>query len=91
MARHRRQRGGGWAGVTYSFGHHLQEHRKVPVGLILASCGGTRIQTWISASAIEPFEKPKADEKPVSHNDRSALYNGMIHPLLNYRLRGAIW
>ena len=80
-----------FSGVAYSFGRHLQKHRKVPVGLILASCGGTRIQTWISASAIEPFEKPKADEKPVSHNDRSALYNGMIHPLLNYRLRGAIW
>ena len=80
-----------FSGVAYFFGRHVQEHLKVPVGLILASCGATRIQTWISPSALEPFEKPKVDGKPFSHNDPSALYNGMIHPLLNYRLRGAIW
>jgi sialate O-acetylesterase len=82
---------GGFSAVGYFFGRHLQEKRKVPVGLIHASWGGTRIQTWMSQSALDPFEKAKPDAKPGNANGASQLYNGMIHPLLNYQVKGAIW
>ena len=80
----------GFSGVGYFFGRSLQEHRKVPVGMIHASVGGTRIEVWMSPSAIAPFEKPKPDVKP-DHNTPSVYYNMLIRPLLDYRLRGVIW
>jgi sialate O-acetylesterase len=40
----------------------------------------------------DPAKKAAFDKKPGDHaNDPSVLYNGMIHPLLNYRIQGAIW
>ncbi|MEI7823231.1 MAG: sialate O-acetylesterase [Verrucomicrobiota bacterium] len=80
----------GFSGVGYFFGRSLQEHRKVPVGLIHASVGATRIEQWMSPSAVAPFEKPKPDAKP-EYNAPSFFYKGIIQPLLDYRLRGVIW
>ncbi len=34
---------------------------------------------------------PQKVENPLKPNAPSGLYNAMIHPLLNYRIRGAIW
>jgi sialate O-acetylesterase len=36
-------------------------------------------------------DNPKGGKSPVHANTASALYNGMIAPLLNYTIRGAIW
>jgi sialate O-acetylesterase len=41
---------------------------------------------------LQAFEKdPKSVKNPIGQNSASALYNGMISPLLNYRIKGAIW
>lgn len=77
--------------VGYFFGRNLQEDLKVPVGLIHSSWGGTRIEAWMSESALAPFEKAPANAKSGNANGASQLYNGMIHPLLNYQIKGAIW
>ncbi len=79
---------GNFTAVGYFFGRNLQENLKVPVGLIHTSWGGTRIETWMSKAALDPFEKQGA--KPGA-NSASNLYNGMIHPILNYQVKGAIW
>jgi sialate O-acetylesterase len=61
---------------------------KVPVGLIHTSWGGTRIETWMSKEALDPYEK-QGDK--VGANSASNLYNGMIYPILNYNVKGAVW
>jgi sialate O-acetylesterase len=81
---------GGFSAAGYFFGRNLQENRKVPVGLIHTSWGGTRIEAWMSEKALAPWEKPNPQGKGGA-NAACALYNGMIHPLLNYRVKGAIW
>jgi sialate O-acetylesterase len=47
------------------------------------------------AQAVENFTKSKDQNpkaaNPVGANSPSALYNGMIAPLLQYTIRGAIW
>ena len=56
-----------------------------------------RLAKWkkIAAQAkqqgTKPPRKPRAPAGPNSHRRPSALYNGMIHPLLPYAIRGAIW
>jgi len=91
--------------VAYYFGRELEKALKVPVGLIATSWGGTVCEAWTSPEALEAEPSLKylgdrasaaakqfeADKKPVGPNTPSALYNAMIHPLLKFPVRGAIW
>lgn len=79
---------GEFSATGYFFGRNLQENMKVPVGLIHSSWGGTRIETWMSEFALAPWEKQGVTAGP---NTASNLYNGMIHPILNYQVKGAVW
>lgn len=45
-----------FSAVAYFFGKELQADIKIPIGLIHSSWGGTRIETWTSASALETVE-----------------------------------
>jgi len=80
-----------FSAVGYFFGRHLQEQRKVPVGLIFAAQGGARIQTYLSPSAVTPFEKPRTDDKAHPVGLPSGCYFRDIQPLLDCRMRGVIW
>jgi sialate O-acetylesterase len=97
---------GRWTAVGYFFGRDLQQQLKVPVGLIQSAWGGTRAEAWTSPGAlasdptykgeIEIFRKSTEDPAEIGKvvknpNAPSVLYNGMIAPLVNYRIRGAIW
>jgi sialate O-acetylesterase len=95
---------GGWTAVGYFFGRDLHERLKVPVGLIQSDWGGTRAEAWTSPEALASSERYQAEiasfrkrtedssqTGKINPNDPSALYNGMISPLLSYRIKGAIW
>jgi sialate O-acetylesterase len=92
---------GNWTAVGYFFGRDLRQHVEVPVGLIQSAWGGTRAEAWTSPGGLEASPRYKgmiADflkrtENPgkLDANDPSVLYDGMITPLLNYRIKGAIW
>jgi len=79
----------------------VHKHLRVPVGLINASVGGTPIENWTPASALEdPAFKATLDEwrRTVGANNPGSkilpfgtLHNGMIAPLVPYALRGALW
>ena len=137
---------GGWGGFSaaaYYFGRELQQQLHVPVGLIDATWGGTRIESWTPPegfAAVPALQKEYAlvqlgDPRTAQHQQRleqtltdterwlaaarlaltrqtlvpampaypaelqpphdvqnaTALYNGMIHPLHPFPIRGAIW
>jgi sialate O-acetylesterase len=137
---------GGWGGFSaaaYFFGRELQKSLNVPIGLVDASWGGTRIETWTPAHAFAEIPSLKGicdqvaltDPRSAAHKQRlagflaemdkwtakarlsmdqekvvvpvpafpkelnfqndaqfpTALYNGMIHPLVPFGIRGAIW
>ncbi len=94
---------GNFTGVGYFFGRYLQKQLGVPIGLIGSNWGGTRIEPWTtpdgfrSVPALEEIAKnldqypKKNDNGKVNHQSPLALYNGMIHPLVPYGIRGAIW
>ncbi len=89
--------------VGYYFARHLQGEIKVPIGLIGSNWGGTRIEPWIPpvgfkiVPALKANFADKLDQFPakrgkgVNHQSPLALYNGMIHPLLPYTIKGALW
>lgn len=137
---------GGWGGFSaaaFFFGRELEKTLNVPIGLVDASWGGTRIEPWTPEHAFAEIPSLKGihdqvtltDPKNAIHKQRlggflaemdqwtaqarlsmeqgkavapvpafpkeldfpnepttpTALYNGMIHPLVPFGIRGAIW
>jgi len=83
-----------FSAVAYFYGKQLQEILDVPVGLIMTSWGGTRIQPWMSKEAVTPFldvNKVKKDTTEKFKRIPSAIFNAMIHPITSYTIKGAIW
>lgn len=84
-----------FSATAYYFGLMLNKVLKIPIGLIDASWGGTRIEPWISESGIKNFDwvqltKNRSGEK-LNKDTPSALFNAMINPMVGYGIRGVIW
>lgn len=82
-----------FSAVGYAFGLRLQQYLNVPVGLISSNVGGTPAQAWTPRGLIESeFPEYKKDfSKKITTKTATVLYNGMIHPLIPYTIKGAIW
>ncbi|MDR3093882.1 MAG: sialate O-acetylesterase [Bacteroidales bacterium] len=79
----------------YYFARLINSSLNVPVGLIHTSWGGSRIEAWMTPASLKDIpEKPvpatNADIK-IQNGSPTVLYNGMIHPLTGYGIRGVIW
>jgi sialate O-acetylesterase len=85
---------GDFSAVAYYFGQQLQEILDVPVGMIHTSWGGSSVQAWISKEVMDTYEKVNLDTldiKKRTNHIPTALYNAMIHPLIPYTIKGALW
>jgi sialate O-acetylesterase len=84
-----------FSATAYFFGQLLNDILDTPIGLISSSYGGSCIEAWMSNETATPFEQvpvPKPNDSILSPNRTpTVLYNGMIHPLIGYSIRGAIW
>jgi sialate O-acetylesterase len=86
---------GSFSAVGYFFGRYLQKELNIPIGLIHTSWGGTRAEAWTSKEVLNGHpmfaHEHKSPQKNGNPNGASALYNGMINPIKNYTIKGAIW
>lgn len=82
-----------FAAVGFVFGHRLHEELKTPVGLFNASWGGTPVESWISRDELKklPEMKTVLEQEADDKWERAGLYNKMVHPLVPYAIRGAVW
>jgi sialate O-acetylesterase len=83
-----------FSAIGYLYAKILQKKLNVPVGVICSSWGGSRIEAWMSNESIAKFPKAlkqTTQEKTESNHRASHLYNGMISPIINYNIKGAIW
>jgi sialate O-acetylesterase len=85
---------GGFSGVSFYFARkiYLEHQGTIPIGLIVASVGGTCIDLWLAPDGVAdiPALRPLL-KQPVLPNGPFHLFNGMIHPLAPYGIKGAIW
>jgi len=79
---------GKFSAVGYLFARQLQRKLNVPVGMICSSWGGSRIESWIKKDYMS--NSPELQKLTVN-NKTALLYNGMIHPIKNFVIKGAIW
>jgi sialate O-acetylesterase len=82
--------------VGYFFARELHKELDVPVGMLQTSWGGTVAEAWTSREALAAKEnlRPILEriESVKGHQNRAShLYNGMLHMLIPYGIRGAIW
>jgi sialate O-acetylesterase len=78
-----------WLSATaYFFAKDLHAALDVPVGVIQSSWGGTPAEAWVAAEELSSFTFPAAD---VPQSRPSALFNGMIAPLMPFAIQGVIW
>ncbi len=87
---------GDFSAVAFFYGRELYNKLKVPIGLINSSWGGTRAEAWTKPDVIESGSKLEFYRFDTSRSYRNkdkpgVLYNGMVHPFLNYRIKGVIW
>lgn len=84
-----------FSATAFLFGKRLREILKVPVGLVHSSYGGSNIEAWMDAAWLadmEDIEIPKKEEGLKDKNRvATMLYNGMIHPIVGYGIKGMIW
>jgi len=86
-----------FSSTAYFFARELHRQLDVPIGIIDASWGGTKAEVWTPREGLEKlgYDKLLRDAKQAKQNQdekiASRLYNGMIHPLRNTTIRGAIW
>jgi len=87
-----------FSAIGYLFAVELQQKLKIPVGIIQSAWGGTNISSWMSAETFKEFEKENRYKlkhpDSVIKTDRNAptaLFNGMINPLVGYGMRGVLW
>ncbi|MDR1883345.1 MAG: sialate O-acetylesterase [Prevotella sp.] len=83
-----------FSATGYYYGRLLNEMLDVPVGLILASWGGSWIESWMSREALSDFKEiqlpRRVEDIKEKNRTPTALYNGMIHPVKGYAIRGGI-
>jgi sialate O-acetylesterase len=82
--------------MGYFFGRKLNAAAKSPVGLIGSYWGGTCIQTWMPQEVFGEDTALRQMNRRIgaygwAPEAPSLLYNAMIHPILSYKMAGAIW
>lgn len=84
-----------FSATAYYFGKLLNEMLDVPVGLIVSSWGGSCIEAWMNKDMLQPFKGVKIpqtkDDIKEANRTPTTLYNGMIHPIAGYSIKGCIW
>lgn len=90
--------GNRFTAVGLYFGRKLQLETGVPIGLIKTAWNGTRIEPWISPKGLASVkELPPVTGLPAEYKSDGSypstwhcLYNGKIHPITRYGIKGAI-
>lgn len=85
-----------FSAAAYYFGRELQRELGVPVGLVHASFGGTRIEAWMPPGAFAA--DPALRDLPrhpypawVKGVQAAELYGSMVAPFVPFAVRGFLW
>lgn len=82
----------------YFFAQVVNRALDVPVGLIMANKGGSRVESWLTKENLEKYTQEPTDSmgivnfKPQWDYHRAMLWgNGTFHPILNYTVKGILY
>ncbi len=86
-----------FSATGYFFAQALNKILDVPVGLIVSAYGGSKAESWLPASVVETYDdidlagEQNGTAKVDEWHKAAVRYNSMIHPIVGYTIKGAIW
>ena len=81
-----------FSAVAFYFGVALWESHGIPIGLVASDWGGTSVEAWSPASALDECGLAHTPHPgPDQRNSPSGLFNAMISPLLQMTITGSIF
>lgn len=81
----------------YFFAQAVNKALDIPVGLILANKGGTRVESWLDKDNLKTYTKEPLDSMqmvkkfPWDYHRPLLWGNGTFSPILNYTIKGILW
>ena len=81
----------------YFFAQVVNKALDIPVGLVMANKGGSRVESWLDHDYLkknthEPLDSNAIVKKYPTDYHRPMLWgNGTFHPILNYSVKGIIY
>lgn len=88
-------RASNFSATAYHFGRRVQPALGVPVGIIHASFGGTRIEAWLPPEAFADPQLAGLEKERyaawVPGVQPTELFTSMVRPYAPYALRGFLW
>jgi sialate O-acetylesterase len=80
---------------AYLMARRLHQDLGVPVGIVLSAWGGSSVQAWMGADAYEDpvvgRQVPYGLVGFFEHHRPRLLYNGMVHPIAPFAIKGVVW
>lgn len=86
-----------FSATGYFFARTVSRALRVPVGIIEANKGGTRVESWLDEANIRAHTDEPADSAAIVRSGlrdfhRPLLWgNGTFHPILNYTVKGILY
>ena len=85
--------------TSYFFATMLQRALDIPVGVIACAWGGSRVEGWLPESIVSKYEDVNVKQEQEKgwngqwwhYHTPCIMYNGMLHPLRHYTVRGFLW
>ena len=81
----------------YFFGRLLNKALDIPVGLVVANKGGTRVESWLNRDNLTKYTDEVLDSTAITKKFSWDYHypllwgNGTFHPILNYTVKGIIF
>lgn len=85
----------GFSATAFFFAETLHKAMNVPVGIIVSAWGGSRVEAWTDRETLNTYPDIDLSEETVNKLNPAGrpllMYNGMIHPITKYIVKGFIW
>ena len=88
---------GDFSATGYFFARLLHSALDIPIGLIEANKGGTRVESWLTKENLQRYTNDPTDSATIARKwptdyHRSLLWgNGTFNPILNYTVKGILY
>ena len=89
---------GDFSATGYFFARVMHQALDIPIGLIEANKGGSRVESWLTKENLQKYTQEPTDTmgivnfKPDQDYLRALLWgNGTFNPILNYTVKGILF